>query len=172
MATWSKDELNKIAEADDLHISPFREDGLEYGTRTWIWSVAVDDALYVRAYNGQDSRWYHAALHQKAGADHRSRYRKRSSLRAGQRADQRPHRRRLPCQVPGQPVSKLDDQCTRPLGDDQDHSARERIDEFRDGYPNELVRSLPRKTFGVVHCEWVSIRFSRPLIRRWFKVLA
>lgn len=27
MSTWSKDELRKIAEADDLHISPFREDG-------------------------------------------------------------------------------------------------------------------------------------------------
>jgi len=24
MAAWSKDELQKIAEADDLHISPFR----------------------------------------------------------------------------------------------------------------------------------------------------
>src|SRR5215831_14175898 len=46
MATWSKDELRKIAEADDLHISPFRQDGVTYGTPTWIWSVAVDDALY------------------------------------------------------------------------------------------------------------------------------
>ena len=30
--TWSKDELRRIAEADDLHISPFREDGVTYGT--------------------------------------------------------------------------------------------------------------------------------------------
>ena len=67
MTTWSKDELRKIAEADDLHISPFREDGMTYGTPTWIWSVAVDDALYVRAYNGQNSRWYQAAVRQKAG---------------------------------------------------------------------------------------------------------
>jgi hypothetical protein len=56
MSTWSKDELRKIAEADDLHISPFREDGVTYGTPTWIWSVAVDDAVFVRAYNGQSSR--------------------------------------------------------------------------------------------------------------------
>jgi hypothetical protein len=27
----------------------------------------VDDALYVRAYNGQKSRWYQAAMRQKAG---------------------------------------------------------------------------------------------------------
>ena len=53
--TWSKDELRKIAESDDLHISPFREDGKTYGTPTWIWSVVVDDALFVRAYNGQSS---------------------------------------------------------------------------------------------------------------------
>jgi hypothetical protein len=67
MATWSNEELNRIAEADDLHISPFREDGVTYGTPTWIWSVAVDDALYVRAYNGVKSRWYQAAVRQKAG---------------------------------------------------------------------------------------------------------
>jgi hypothetical protein len=67
MNTWPKDELRKIAQADDLHISPFREDGVTYGTPTWIWSVAVDDALYVRPYNGQKSRWYQAAIRQKAG---------------------------------------------------------------------------------------------------------
>src|SRR5258706_6317480 len=64
---WEKDKLQKIAEADDLHISPFREDGATYGTPTWIWSVAVDGALYVRGYNGQKSRWYQAAVRQKAG---------------------------------------------------------------------------------------------------------
>lgn len=67
MNTWSKEELRKIAETDDLHISPFREDGKTYGTPTWIWSVVVDDALYVRAYNGQESSWYNAAVKQKAG---------------------------------------------------------------------------------------------------------
>jgi hypothetical protein len=67
MTTWSKEELGKIAESDDLHISPFREDGKTYGTPTWIWSVVVDGALYVRAYNGRNSRWYQAALRRKAG---------------------------------------------------------------------------------------------------------
>lgn len=64
---WSKGELQKIAETDDLHIAPFREDGVTYGTPTWIWSVAVDDGLYVRAYNGKKSSWYQAALRKKAG---------------------------------------------------------------------------------------------------------
>jgi hypothetical protein len=67
MSNWPKDDLQKIAEADDLHIAPFRDDGMTYGTPTWIWSVAVDGALYVRAYNGTASRWYKSAMSQKAG---------------------------------------------------------------------------------------------------------
>jgi len=67
VTTWSKDELRKIAESDDLHISPFRADGKTYGTPTWIWSVVVDDALYVRAYNSTRSTWYQSAMRQKAG---------------------------------------------------------------------------------------------------------
>jgi len=65
--TLTKDEIKKIAEKDDFHIAPFREDGVTYGTPTWIWSVMVDDKLYVRAYNGTRSRWYNAAIKQKAG---------------------------------------------------------------------------------------------------------
>ena len=67
MSAWTKEELRKIAAADDLHISPFREDGVTYGTPTWIWSVVVGDDLFVRGYNGQRSRWYQAAVKQKAG---------------------------------------------------------------------------------------------------------
>jgi hypothetical protein len=67
MSSWSKEELRKIAGSDDLHISPFREDGLTYGTPTWIWSVVVDGNLYVRAYNGTNSSWHQAATKQKAG---------------------------------------------------------------------------------------------------------
>lgn len=64
---WSREELRRIVEADDLHILPLRDDGVTYGTPTWVWSVAVDDCLYVRAYNGQQSRWYQAAKRQKVG---------------------------------------------------------------------------------------------------------
>jgi hypothetical protein len=67
MTTWPQDELRQIAAADDLHVSPFRKDGVTYGTPTWIWSVAVDGTLCVRAYNGRSSRWYQAAIWQKAG---------------------------------------------------------------------------------------------------------
>jgi hypothetical protein len=67
MAEWTKDELKKIGETDDLHISPFREDGKTYGTPTWIWSVVVGNDLFVRAYNGKNSSWYKAAIKQKSG---------------------------------------------------------------------------------------------------------
>src|SRR5579859_7707748 len=64
---WPVHGLGEIAKADGLHIAPFREDGVTYGTPTWIWSVVVDNAVYVRGYNGQKSRWYQAAVRQKAG---------------------------------------------------------------------------------------------------------
>jgi hypothetical protein len=67
MPSWNSDTITAIAGSDDLHIAPFRADGTTYGTPTWIWSVVVDGDLYVRAYNGTDSRWYGAAISQKAG---------------------------------------------------------------------------------------------------------
>jgi len=67
MGTWAKDRIQQIASSDDLHIAPFREDGVTLGTPTWIWSVVVDGELCVRAYNGTSSRCYQAASKQKAG---------------------------------------------------------------------------------------------------------
>lgn len=63
----TKEEIGQIAENDDFHISVLREDAENYGTLTWIWSVSVDGKLYVRAYNGINSRWYQSALKQKEG---------------------------------------------------------------------------------------------------------
>jgi hypothetical protein len=67
MTKWPGDELLKIVDADDLHVSPLRADGTTPGTPTWIWCVAVDGELFVRAYHGQASRWYQAALARKSG---------------------------------------------------------------------------------------------------------
>jgi hypothetical protein len=67
MSGWNPGELRKIADTDDLHIAPLRDDGQTFGTPTWIWSVAIDGSLYVRAYNGPHSRWYRAAIRQQAG---------------------------------------------------------------------------------------------------------
>ncbi|AKP67581.1 DUF2255 family protein [Companilactobacillus ginsenosidimutans] len=65
--SWSAEQLKKFSTADDMRISPFYSDGKTYGTPTWIWSVVVDDKLYVRAWNGQNSCWYQSAVQQRAG---------------------------------------------------------------------------------------------------------
>ncbi|WP_262056416.1 DUF2255 family protein [Streptomyces sp. STR69] len=67
MSTWNRAQLRSFAAADDLHISPYREDGRTYGTPTWIWSVVAGGDLYVRPYNGPNSRWHQAVLSQKGG---------------------------------------------------------------------------------------------------------
>ena len=54
MSTWSEEAIRKIAETDDLHISPLREDGRTYGTPTWIWSVVVDGNAFLE--DGQSVR--------------------------------------------------------------------------------------------------------------------
>jgi hypothetical protein len=89
MTTWPKEQLRKIAEADDLLISPLREDGVTYGRPTWICSVAIDDALYVRTYKGRNSRWYKATVRQNAGRIITRRDEETRPLRADCRPDQR-----------------------------------------------------------------------------------
>ena len=64
---WQKSELDKIAAADELLIAPYREDGVTPRTPTRIWDVAVDGALYVRAFYGKKSRWYESAMRERAG---------------------------------------------------------------------------------------------------------
>jgi hypothetical protein len=70
MTSWNDDDLAVIAESKNLLISPFREDGMTYGTPTQVWPLVVDGGVYVRAANGQQSSWYAAAVSQKAGRIH------------------------------------------------------------------------------------------------------
>lgn len=67
MSEWTSEQLSKFKQADDFHVSPYYDDGKTFGTPTWIWSVVVDDGLYIRAWNGQESKWYNSAIAQKAG---------------------------------------------------------------------------------------------------------
>jgi hypothetical protein len=67
MAAWSDDTLKAISETADLFVSPFREDGTAHDTPTQTWALVVDGNVYVRAANGQKSRWYQAAITQGAG---------------------------------------------------------------------------------------------------------
>lgn len=67
MTQWTAEQLQAIEDNEALYVSPFREDGVTYGTPTETWALVVDGNVYVRAANGVDSRWYQAALAQGAG---------------------------------------------------------------------------------------------------------
>ena len=67
MTAWTGEQLTKIEDNQDLYVSPFRADGTTYGTPTQTWALVVDGKVYVRAANGPASRWYQAAITQKAG---------------------------------------------------------------------------------------------------------
>ena len=58
--TWEPDELDRIGEADELHIAPRRPNGVLRRSLP-IWVVRVGDALYVRSWRGDDGCWYCAA---------------------------------------------------------------------------------------------------------------
>lgn len=64
---WHARTLDRIVEADDLKVAPLRDDGKTFGTPTWIWCVQVDGELYVRPWNGANSRWYRAAMARSEG---------------------------------------------------------------------------------------------------------
>lgn len=51
MTPWTKEELNKIGNADELEIASLRRDGTLRRPVT-IWVVRVGDGLYVRCVNG------------------------------------------------------------------------------------------------------------------------
>ncbi len=123
MHRWNDDELRKIADADDLHVSPFREDGRTYGTPTWIWSVAVDGALYVRGYNGQNSRWYGAAAQQKAGRIVAAGLTKEVAFEPVDGPILDLDRRGLSLEVSRQSISRTDDQCACPVRNHTDRAA-------------------------------------------------
>ena len=57
MTTWTSDELQKIAKAEELEVASLRADGT-LRKATPIWVVRVGDALYVRSVNGPTSAWF------------------------------------------------------------------------------------------------------------------
>ncbi|VXB78487.1 DUF2255 family protein [Citricoccus sp. K5] len=67
MTAWTTDQLKAIEAHEAFYVSPYREDGSTYGTPTETWALVIDGNVYVRAANGKASRWYQAAISQKAG---------------------------------------------------------------------------------------------------------
>ena len=57
MTTWTSDELEKIATAEELEVASLRADGT-LRKPTPIWVVRIGDELYVRSVNGPTSAWF------------------------------------------------------------------------------------------------------------------
>ena len=57
MTTWTSDELDKIAAAEELQIASVRRDGTLRNPVT-IWVIRHGDDLYVRSVNGRTSAWF------------------------------------------------------------------------------------------------------------------
>ena len=60
MSTWTSDELDRIAGAEELEIASVRRDGTLRKPVT-IWVVRHGDDLYVRSVNGRTSSWFRGA---------------------------------------------------------------------------------------------------------------
>jgi len=57
MTTWTREELNKIGNAEELQIASLRGDGTLRKPVT-IWVVRFADDLYVRCVNGRNGAWF------------------------------------------------------------------------------------------------------------------
>jgi hypothetical protein len=66
MATWTNDELQKIAAAEELELASVRPDGTLTNAVT-IWVVGVGADLYVRSWKGHNGAWFRAAQARHAG---------------------------------------------------------------------------------------------------------
>jgi len=68
MAAWTDDQLNRFAAVQELDVAPLRADGETHRAPTPIWFVIVDGQMIARAFTGQKSHWYRAAIRQGRGA--------------------------------------------------------------------------------------------------------
>jgi hypothetical protein len=57
MTAWKRNDLKKIAGAEELEIASVRRDGTLREPVT-IWVVRHGDDLYVRSVNGRSSNWF------------------------------------------------------------------------------------------------------------------
>ncbi|MGH7764221.1 MAG: DUF2255 family protein [Candidatus Dormibacteraceae bacterium] len=61
VSEWTKDELTKISNAEEMQIAPFRHDGTMRSPVT-IWAVRHGDGIYVRsASKGRQAAWFRGA---------------------------------------------------------------------------------------------------------------
>jgi hypothetical protein len=60
VATWTPEELDRIGQAEELHLATRRRDS-ELSRYVTMWVVRVTDGLYVRSAYGPGNPWYRRA---------------------------------------------------------------------------------------------------------------
>jgi hypothetical protein len=60
MTAWTREELDKIATADELQLASLRADATLRGPVT-MWVVRHGDDLFVRSMHGREGAWYRGA---------------------------------------------------------------------------------------------------------------
>jgi hypothetical protein len=60
VATWTPEDLDRIGQAEELHLATRRHDG-ELSRYVTMWVVRAGDSLYVRSAYGPGNPWYRRA---------------------------------------------------------------------------------------------------------------
>ena len=60
MNTWSDSELDRIGQAEELHVASRRRDGT-LSPYVTIWGVRSGDDIYIRSAYGPDNAWFRSA---------------------------------------------------------------------------------------------------------------
>ena len=60
MSAWTRAELDRIGNAEELQIATLRSDGT-LRNPVIIWVVRIGDDIYVRSVNGRTSAWFRGA---------------------------------------------------------------------------------------------------------------
>lgn len=66
MTAWTKDELTRIGDAEELDLQSQRDDGSLRDPVT-MWVVREGDNLYVRSMNGPGGSWYRGTQTRREG---------------------------------------------------------------------------------------------------------
>ncbi|MGD0292097.1 MAG: DUF2255 family protein [Candidatus Binataceae bacterium] len=60
MTSWTREELEKVGEAEELGLASLRRDGSRRKPVT-VWVIRVAAEVYVRSVNGRSSSWFRGA---------------------------------------------------------------------------------------------------------------
>ena len=66
MSSWTREEIRRVGDADELEIASLREDG-SLRKFVIIWVVRLGDDVYVRSVKGRESWWFHGVQTRHAG---------------------------------------------------------------------------------------------------------